>query len=236
VRSIAGCRQRVQQRRPPLGETFGSSRHSCQRLRSSGTCTTVSGPGCGPARGYYRVTGASFLADWTTRSGDETALRLIPFALSLVYKADRIPRLQAGATHPLREDRIGRRGVDGDQHRGQCFSQRVHTRVAHRRGRGARAELPRNGHPQSGCAGRPLCLFFEWDYAAINGLGFGRTLHVGDSTWFAASRSTCNYRVSRSSQRHRRSRWNRSCRSFTLQLPLLSHAVAWMPWGARVST
>jgi len=23
------------------------------------------------------------------------------------------------------------------------------------------------------------------DYAAINGLGFGGTLHVGDSTWFA---------------------------------------------------
>jgi len=39
------------------------------------------------------VTGAAFLADGT-RSGDETALSLIPFALSLVYKADRIPRLK----------------------------------------------------------------------------------------------------------------------------------------------
>jgi hypothetical protein len=36
-----------------------------------------------------------------------------------------------------------------------------------------------------GALADPCALFFEWDYAAINGLGFGGTLHVGDSTWFA---------------------------------------------------
>jgi hypothetical protein len=28
-------------------------------------------------------------------------------------------------------------------------------------------------------------VFFEWDYAAISGLGMGSALHVGDSTWYA---------------------------------------------------
>jgi hypothetical protein len=28
-------------------------------------------------------------------------------------------------------------------------------------------------------------IFFEWDYSAIDGLGLGGKLHVGDSTWVA---------------------------------------------------
>jgi hypothetical protein len=36
-----------------------------------------------------------------------------------------------------------------------------------------------------GALADPCALFFEWDYAAINGLGFGKMLHVGDNTWFA---------------------------------------------------
>ena len=31
----------------------------------------------------------------------------------------------------------------------------------------------------------PLGAATKWDYAAIDGLGFGHSLHVGDSTWFA---------------------------------------------------
>jgi hypothetical protein len=42
-----------------------------------------------------------------------------------------------------------------------------------------------NGEVRLGAIADPCALFFEWDYAAINGLGFGHALRVGDSTWFA---------------------------------------------------
>jgi len=50
--------------------------------------------GVGLRGGYYQVTGTAFLADGITRSGDKTALRLIPFSLSVLYRADRIPHLR----------------------------------------------------------------------------------------------------------------------------------------------
>ena len=37
----------------------------------------------------------------------------------------------------------------------------------------------------AGAIADPCALFFEWSYAAINGLGLSNTLHVGDNTWFA---------------------------------------------------
>ena len=37
----------------------------------------------------------------------------------------------------------------------------------------------------AGTIADPCALFFEWSYAAINGLGLSNTLHVGDNTWFA---------------------------------------------------
>ena len=41
------------------------------------------------------------------------------------------------------------------------------------------------GANHAGAIAGPGSLFFEWDYAAINGLGIGKELHVGDSTWVA---------------------------------------------------
>jgi hypothetical protein len=41
------------------------------------------------------------------------------------------------------------------------------------------------GSLNPGAIADPCALFFEWDYGAINGLGMGGKMHVGDSTWFA---------------------------------------------------
>jgi hypothetical protein len=60
--------------------------------------------------------------------------------------------------------------VDGDEHRRQRFPDR---------------NFLADGTIHPGAIADPCAVFFEWDYAAINGLGFSHTLHVGDSTWFA---------------------------------------------------
>jgi hypothetical protein len=170
----------------PFGETFGSSRHLLSEAEVERYVYHRFGTwGVGLRGGYYRVTGASFLADWTTRSGDETALRLIPFALSLVYKADRIPRLKQVPLIPYAK--IGLDGVawtatnTGGSASHSGFTPGWHTAAGVALG----LNFLGMGTLNPGALADPCALFFEWDYAAINGLGFGRTLHVGDSTWFA---------------------------------------------------
>jgi hypothetical protein len=74
----------------PFADTFGSSRHLMSELEVDRYLARRFGTwGVGLRGGYYKVTGAAFLADGTARSGDETALRLIPFSLSGLYRADR---------------------------------------------------------------------------------------------------------------------------------------------------
>ena len=170
----------------PFGETFGSSRHLLSEAEVERYVYHRFGTwGVGLRGGYYRVTGASFLADWTTRSGDETALRLIPFALSLVYKADRIPRLKQVPLIPYAK--IGLDGVawtatnTGGSASHSGFTPGWHTAAGVALG----LNFLGMGTINPGALADPCALFFEWDYAAINGLGFGKMLHVGDNTWFA---------------------------------------------------
>jgi hypothetical protein len=169
----------------PFGETFGSSRHLLSEAEVDRYVYHRYGTwGVGLRGGYYRVTGAAFLADGT-RSGDETALSLIPFALSLVYKADRIPRLKQVPLIPYAK--IGLDGVawtatnTGGSASHSGFTPGWHTAAGVALG----LNFLGMGTLNPGALADPCALFFEWDYAAINGLGFGGTLHVGDSTWFA---------------------------------------------------
>jgi hypothetical protein len=169
----------------PFSETFGSSRHLLSEIEVDRYLYHRFGTwGVGLRGGYYSVTGAAFLADGT-RSGDETALRLIPFALSLVYKADRIPGLKQVPLIPYLKA-----GLDGvawttsgtggsASHSG--FTPGWHTAA----GLALGLNFLGMGTLNPGALADPCALFFEWDYAAINGLGFGKMLHVGDSTWFA---------------------------------------------------
>jgi hypothetical protein len=170
----------------PFAETFGSGRHLLSELEVDRYVYHRYGTwGVGLRGGYYKVTGASFLADWTTRSGDGTALRLIPFALSLVYKADRIPGLKKVPLIPYLKA-----GLDGvvwtASSTGGSASHSGFTPGWHIAGGVALGlNFLGMGTINPGALADPCALFFEWDYAAIDGLGFGKMLHVGDNTWFA---------------------------------------------------
>jgi hypothetical protein len=170
----------------PFAETFGSSRHLLSEGEVDRYLYHRFGTwGVGLRGGYYSVTGSAFLADFKTRSGDETALRLIPFALSLVYKADRIPRLKQVPLIPYAK--IGLDGVawtatnTGGSASHSGFTPGWHTAAGVALG----LNFLGMGTINPGALADPCALFFEWDYAAINGLGFGKMLHVGDNTWFA---------------------------------------------------
>ena len=170
----------------PFADTFGSSRHLLSELEVDRYLSHRLGTwGVGLRGGYYKVTGAAFLADGISRSGDETALRLIPFSLSGLYRADRIAGLRKVPLFPY-----VKAGLDGvvwtasrtggsASHSGFTAGWHVAAGVA----------LGLNflglGVINPGALADPCALFFEWDYAAINGLGLGNSLHVGDSTWFA---------------------------------------------------
>jgi hypothetical protein len=170
----------------PFSDTFGSSRHLLSEAEVDRYLAHRFGTwGVGLRGGYYKATGAAFLADGTTRSGDETGLRLIPFSLSGLYRADRVPGLKKVPLIPYLKA-----GLDGvvwtASRTGGSASQTGFTPGWHVV---AGAALGLNflglGSINPGALADPCALFFEWDYAAINGLGLGNALHVGDSTWFA---------------------------------------------------
>jgi hypothetical protein len=170
----------------PFADTFGSSRHLLSEVEVDRYLSHRYGTwGVGLRSGYYKVTGAAFLADGITRSGDETALRLIPFSLSSLFRADRIPGLKRVPLMPYLKA-----GLDG-----------VVWTASRTGGSGSHTGFTPGWHLAAGVAiglnflglgslnpgalADPCALFFEWDYAAINGLGLDSSLHVGDSTWFA---------------------------------------------------
>ena len=170
----------------PFAETFSSSRHLLSAaeldrylLRRFGTW------GVGLRVGYYRTTSAAFLADGVTRSGDQTELRLIPVSLSMLYFANGLPVLQTIPLIPY-----AKLGLDGTEWKASSTGESsAHTGLS--LGWHATAGLMlglsflSSSASGAGAIADPCALFFEWNYAAINGLGLSNALHVGDSTWFA---------------------------------------------------
>jgi hypothetical protein len=170
----------------PFGDTFSSSRHLMSELEIARYLGHRFGTwGVGLRGGYYKVTGAAFLADGITRSGDETSLRLIPFALSALLRADRIPGLKQVPLVPYLK--VGLDGVAWTASRtGNAPSHTGFTPGWHvAAGLALGLNFLGMGTINPGALADPCSLFFEWDYAAINGLGLANQLHVGDSTWFA---------------------------------------------------
>jgi hypothetical protein len=170
----------------PFGDTFSSSRHlmSAAELdrylfRRFGTW------GVGLRGGYYRNTAAAFLTDGVTRSGDQTQLRLIPISVSLLYFANGLPGLRTVPIIPYAK--LGLDGTawkassTGDNSSQTGFSLGWHATAGLLLGL---AWLGSSSIDADAIAA-PCALFFEWSYAAINGLGLSNTLHVGDNTWFA---------------------------------------------------
>ena len=169
----------------PYADTFSNSRHLMSEAELDRYLGHRFGTwGVGLRAGYYKVTGSAFLADGVTRSGDETALRLIPFSLSLLYKADGLAGLKNVPLFPY-----VKAGLDGAMW------------TATTTGTASRSGFSPGWHVAAGVSlglnflvgmaivpgalADPCAIFFEWDYAAINGLGLGNALHVGDNTWFA---------------------------------------------------
>jgi hypothetical protein len=170
----------------PYADTFGSSRHLLSEAELDRYLARRFGTwGVGLRCGYYKVTGAAFYADGKTPSGDETSLRLIPLSLSGFYRADELPGLRSVPLIPY-----VKAGLDGvwwtETSTGESASPTGFTPGWHV---AAGIVLGLNflgvGNNNATALPDPFALFFEWNYAAINGLGFGNKLHVGDNTWFA---------------------------------------------------
>jgi len=170
----------------PYADTFGSSRHLLSEIEVDRYLFHRFGTsGVGLRGGYYKVSGAAWLADGITRSGDETELRLIPFSLSALFRADRIPGLKQVPLVPY-----AKAGLDGvvwtTSSTGGGGSQTGFTPGWHvAAGMALGLNFLGLGTINPGALADPCAIFFEWDYAAINGLGMGHDLHVGDNTWFA---------------------------------------------------
>jgi hypothetical protein len=170
----------------PFADTFTGARHPMWVVEVDRYLGHRFGTwGVGLRLGYYKTTAAALLADKKTPSGDETALRLIPISPSLLYRANGLPGLRVVPLIPY-----AKLGLDatswavsttGSGKSPSGFSLGWHAAAGLMLGCGL---LDSRGTNPEGVAD-PCALFFEWDYAAINGLGMSKSLHVGDNTWYA---------------------------------------------------
>jgi hypothetical protein len=167
----------------PYAETF-SGRHVMSEVELDRYLGHGFGSwGAGLRVGYFRTTGSAFLEDGS-RSGDETSLRIIPVSLAALYRADGIPGLQRAALVPY-----VKAGLDLATWTAQTGGRASHTGITPGWHAAAGVSLGLNllglGPIRRGEIGGPGALFFEWDWAVLNGLGMGDRLHLGDSTWYA---------------------------------------------------
>jgi hypothetical protein len=168
----------------PFSDTFSSGHHVMSEAELDRYLGHGFGSwGVGLRAGYFRATGSAFLRDGT-RSGDETGLRILPFALSAVYRADGIPGLRRAALVPY-----AKAGLDLAVWTASTTGSPSHTGLTPGWHAACGVSLGLNwlglGSIKRGEIAGPGSLFFEWDWAQLDGLGTGNRLHVGDSTWYA---------------------------------------------------
>jgi len=168
----------------PFTDTFSSSHHVMSEAELDRYLGHGFGSwGVGLRAGYFRATGSAFLNDGS-RSGDETSLRIIPFALSAVYRADGIPGLRRAAIVPY-----AKAGFDLAMWTASTTGSASHTGLTPGWHAACGISLGLNwlglGSIKRGEIAGPGSLFFEWDWAQLDGLGSGNRLHLGDSTWYA---------------------------------------------------
>ena len=172
----------------PYAQTFGSSRHLMvglevdrQVLHRGGTWAV------GLGVGHYEVSAAAFEANLTTRSGDETSLRLIPVWASLVYRAD---ILRARYHSPLVP--YAKVGLDCSFWKTSDTSEPSTggTTFGWHAAAGVSLDLsildPEDAHAMDRDSGvNQTALFFEYAHTSLDGFGSSSVLHVGDTTWIA---------------------------------------------------
>jgi hypothetical protein len=170
----------------PYAQIFGASNH----LMSEAELDRYLGHGFGSwgvglRVGYYKVSGTAVQADGISPSGDETSLRLIPFSLSALYRANGLPGLRLVPLLPYvkagLDDVMWTETSTGESSSHTGFTLGWHVAA----GMALGLNFLGLGSIKQGEIAGPCSAFFEWNYATINGLGLSSGLHVGDSTWFA---------------------------------------------------
>jgi hypothetical protein len=171
----------------PFQEMFGSSKRLMSQLELDRQLLRFGGTwAVGLAAGYYRVSASSLAADQMTRTGDETAFRLIPLSVSVVYRADLlhdrtgfplVPYAKAGLDCTLWSisDTAKTASMDGKT-AGWHVAGGVSLDLSFLDPESARTMDLESGVNQ-------LALFVEVARYALDGFGAGRVLRVGDTTW-----------------------------------------------------
>jgi opacity protein-like surface antigen len=172
----------------PFEQLFSSSRRLMMQFELDRQLVHRAGTwSLGLSAGYYRASAAALTADLTTRSGDETALRLVPLSLAIVYRADQlrqrlgsplVPYAKAGLdctlwsmTDTSQADTSGR---TFGWHAAAGVSLDLSTFDPE-----SRQSLDR----ETGV--NQTAIFFEVTHYRLDGFGSGTALRVGDTTWFA---------------------------------------------------
>jgi hypothetical protein len=171
----------------PYQQIFGTSQHLMTELeidrqileRAGGTWAVA------VSAGYSIATGAALEADLKTPSGDQTAMRLIPLSVAIVYRAEvlrtryrspAVPYAKAGLDCTLWQmSDTAEPSVDGRTfgwHAAAGASLNLSFLDPE-----AFVEMDR----ESGI--NQAALFFEGVYYDVAGFGSSAALHVGDTTW-----------------------------------------------------
>lgn len=168
----------------PYTDTFSTGHHLMSEAEIDHYLGHGAGSwGLGLRVGYFRATGSAFLEDGT-RSRDETGLRIIPLSLAAVYRGDNVPGLRRAALVPY-----AKLGLDVAIWTATTTASTSHTGLTPGWHAACGVSLGLNalglGSVKRGEIAGPVALFFEWDWAVLDGIGMSKRMHVGDSTWYA---------------------------------------------------
>jgi hypothetical protein len=181
--------------RTPYKDYFGDSRKLMTQIELDYEFFHRFGSlGIGLGVGYFSVSGTAPVADGTgAPSGDRSTLKVVPMALSLVYRFDVLLERRKFPIVPY-----GKAGVDYAYWQITDGSDQIATDG---KGGSARGGTP-GWHAAAGVAlvldgfdpeaarsfdsdmgVNHTAIVFEYRYADISGLGSANKLHVGDTTW-----------------------------------------------------
>lgn len=171
----------------PYAKVFGSSRHLMSQLEVDRQILHLGGSlAVGFGVGYFKTSAAALEADLKTRSGDSTSLRLVPLALSLVYRADVIPKRTPIPFVPFAKAGLdcGLWSLTDSSNSGSSDGVTLGWHAAV----GVAMYLdfvdPEAAHTLDQDSGvNHAAIFFEWGRYALDGLGAADRLRVGDTTW-----------------------------------------------------
>jgi hypothetical protein len=183
----------------PYKDTFGGKRHVMSQLELDWQLFQSFGSlAVGASVGYYSRSAKALVVDPTTgaptdqRSGDNTSLRLIPFAGLLVYRFDvlalqwgvpLVPYVKLGLNYTLWRITDGNSSVPsylGGRGSGGTWGWQTAAGMALMLDF-IDSSAARNLDMEIGV--NHTYFFFEWNKVAANGLGQSDKLHVGDSRW-----------------------------------------------------